>query len=48
MDGCMVLIILQGLIPPTDRYGSVVQGDTMVKFDSLHVLDLVANRPPIE
>ena len=45
IDGYMVSITPDEVIPPIDRYGVVVQGDTKVKFDSLHVLDLVTNRP---
>ncbi|WP_455370415.1 hypothetical protein [Petrachloros mirabilis] len=45
IDGFMVSITPDDVIPPIDRYGLVVQGDTRVKFDSLHVLDLVTNRP---
>ncbi len=45
IDGYMVSITPEDVIPPIDRYGVVVQGDTKVKFDSLHVLDLVTNRP---
>lgn len=45
IDGFMVSITPEDIIPPIDRYGLVVQGDTKVKFDSLHVLDLVTNRP---
>jgi len=45
IDGFMVSITPEDVIPPLDRYGLVVQGETKVKFDSLHVLDLVTNRP---
>jgi hypothetical protein len=45
IDGYMVSITPEDVIPPIDRYGVVVQGNTKVKFDSLHVLDLVTNRP---
>ncbi|WP_455378044.1 hypothetical protein [Petrachloros mirabilis] len=45
VDGFMVSITPEDVIPPIDRYGLVVQGETKVTFDSLHVLDLVTNRP---
>ena len=45
IDGFQVAYTPEDVIPPLDRFGLVVQGDTKVKFDSLHVLDLVTNRP---
>lgn len=45
IDGFQVAYTPEDVIPPLDRFGLVVQGDTKVMFDSLHVLDLVTNRP---
>ena len=45
IDGFQVAYTPEDVIPPLDRFGLVVHGYTKVKFDSLHVLDLVTNRP---
>jgi hypothetical protein len=45
IDGYQIAVVPDDIIPPIDRYGVVVQGETTATFDSLHVLDLVTNRP---
>ncbi|MBH0189851.1 MAG: hypothetical protein HP493_13715 [Nitrospira sp.] len=45
VDGFQVAATPEDVMTAIDRFGLVVQGDTKAKFDSLHVLDLVTNRP---
>lgn len=45
VDGYQVAYTTEDVIPALDRYGFVIQGDTKASFDSLHILDLVTNRP---
>lgn len=48
VDGFQIAATPEDVMPAIDRFGLVVQGETKARFDSLHVLDLVTNRPMSE
>lgn len=45
VDGAQVTAVDDTLLPEGGFIGLVTFGRTTAKFDSLHVLDLVSNRP---
>ncbi len=45
VDGHQVAVTPDEIIPAIERVGLVVQGSTAASFDSLHVADMVTNRP---
>jgi hypothetical protein len=44
-DGSEVSAVTDDVIGQVDRVGLVTRGDAVAKFDGLHLLDLVSNRP---
>ncbi len=45
VDGRQVAITPEDVIPMIERVGLIVRGKTTVSFDSLHLVDMVTNRP---
>lgn len=45
VDGAQVAAVADALLPDEGQFGLVTFGRTAAKFDGLHVLDLVSNRP---
>lgn len=45
VDGFQVAFTPEDVVPMIERVGLVVRGQTSANFDSLHVVDMVTNRP---
>jgi hypothetical protein len=45
VDGAQVAAVADAVLPDEAQVGLVTFGQTAAKFDGLHVLDLVSNRP---
>lgn len=45
IDGAQVAAVEDAVLPPEGRIGLITIGRTAARFDGLHVIDLVSNRP---